>query len=138
MVHWQPNLHNTFVNLRRMRFRAVRHCHLFEVLSVELMRRGKIDSVVGLRNFEGALPEPSGLIQPVEKVIPAALPVKTHRIVKQPELHRHLFTIIHMSHVIHQCYTVQCVAVVCARLRRAALGSVELPRSNGVPRCCGV
>lgn len=56
------------------------------------MRRGKVNSVVGLRNFQSALPKSSGLVQPVEEVVPAALSVKTHRIIEQPELRRHLLT----------------------------------------------
>lgn len=68
--------------------------NLFEVLGVELVGGGQVDPVLCFRDFESALPEPGSLVEPIEKVVPAALPVKTHRIVQQSQLRRHLFTII--------------------------------------------
>lgn len=103
------------------------------MLSVELVRRGKVDSVIGLGNFQGSLPQPRGLVQPVQKVIPATLPVKTHRIVEQTELRRHLLTINQKSHVISVFYMALSGGAQIVMLRSVATNHATSLCSHGEP-----
>lgn len=63
------------------------------MLRVELVGGGEVYSVVSLGHLQGPLPQPGGLVEAVEEVVPAALAVQAHRVVQQPQLRRHLLLI---------------------------------------------